>query len=469
MKIKVFYHVLMIKEWEKIVREQLATLVKSGLYDECESVLIGALGASIDKLEEIIEPYEKIDIVRFSYQENKFEFFTLQIAWYLAQRENFYAVYIHTKGVSFPKHEGGKYWRDYMMHYNVLKWKECRKQLQKGYETCGVKLLDGNTRPAYKVHYSGNFWWAKSSYLKRLPDPCSLDTKDRYQAEFWIGMSDPRAATLCQDFVDYNTKGSFYKGTNYVHTLAWNLPSETEKSVKLLYEQNDNFEHYIVDLGFPIYKDERPKDLEESRKRTSEMYKELANKYASKYVKFENIGVSQNWTQIAKYLDLKDNDILIGADPDERPLHEGWIKAMSDVLRNGRYGVVSLMMVDHWGPLQYERQRKCEGHNIITKDHSNWALIGLSSKLLKGLDEVPRVEEASIYGWLEDAIRSNMAVHELRSCILRDYHVRHTDYSEHSEGSSKLLREWKDFIILQATKKEEQITFEEFLTNNYKK
>ncbi len=41
----------------------------------------------------------------------------------------------------------------------------------------------GDRRP----HFSGNFWWANSDYVKTLPPPLSLNRFDRYQAEFWIG------------------------------------------------------------------------------------------------------------------------------------------------------------------------------------------------------------------------------------------------------------------------------------------
>ena len=41
-------------------------------------------------------------------------------------------------------------------------------------------------------HFSGNFWWARSDYLARLPEPSG----DRFDAEIWIGLGRPRAADL---------------------------------------------------------------------------------------------------------------------------------------------------------------------------------------------------------------------------------------------------------------------------------
>jgi hypothetical protein len=123
---------------------------------------------------------------------------------------------------------------------------------------------------------------------------------------------------------------------NYLHTLCWNLVSEVEKAVKLLYELNDpkDFKHVIVDLGFPLESDEIPLDIKKSKRNNTKRLRELAERYGSMYMKTQNEGVSQNWTQVYNTLGIKDNDCLICADPDEHPLNEGWVKAIGDVLKS---------------------------------------------------------------------------------------------------------------------------------------
>jgi hypothetical protein len=59
------------------------------------------------------------------------------------------------------------------------------------------------------MHYSGNFFWFNSEYVSTLPPIDSLDKSNRYNAETWICLENPIAATACQLFVDYNTKGEF--------------------------------------------------------------------------------------------------------------------------------------------------------------------------------------------------------------------------------------------------------------------
>jgi hypothetical protein len=73
-------------------------------------------------------------------------------------------------------------WRKFMEFFNLIKKDDCLKILDK-YDTCGVNLTD----QPYK-HYSGNFWWSKSSYICTLPDFNSINISYRWNAEFWIGM-----------------------------------------------------------------------------------------------------------------------------------------------------------------------------------------------------------------------------------------------------------------------------------------
>lgn len=469
MKYIAYYHVLMVNNWESIVKEQLSLLRKSGLYDKLDAIKIGALGDDIDRLNKIIKRYAKCEIVRYSHDVHKYEFWTLKIAYHDAVNErSFYGLYFHTKGVSFPDNEGGKYWRDYMNHYNITQWKEAEKQLRKGYDTCGVKLLTEKDLPARKLHYSGNYFWFKSSYVARLQDPDTCNTRDRFQAEFWIGCAKPRAASLCQKFVDYNTKGRFQSSTNYVHTLCYNLTTEVEKTVKLLYDQNSNFEHYIVDLGFPLENDELNKYIDAVKKRNSERLRKIAQQYGSRYLAIDNVGVSQNWTAVYKHLDMKDDDVLIGADPDERPQTDDWVNAMSDVLRAG-YGLVSLMMLDHIPILKNYKAIKVAKHSVLkSPGNINWALIGMSGKFLRGMKEVPYPKDAERYGYIESMIQPYFAKLNMPWAVLTEHTVRHTDYELGDEGTSALLREWKNLIIFQR-KKYGQISLEEFIIRKIKK
>ena len=120
-----------------------------------------------------------------------------------------YILYLHSKGVT---HENPAVddWCDYMLHFNVIQWQEAVEKLRNGYDTCGVNWWGDFKYP----HYSGTFWWARSDYIKRLPQfmpatatgPNSqfgLDCGYRNDAEFWIGMANPRAYSMHDSGIDH--------------------------------------------------------------------------------------------------------------------------------------------------------------------------------------------------------------------------------------------------------------------------
>lgn len=203
-----FIHVCMINDWHEIMREQASWIIESGLYSNCKTIYIGAVGPAkgLEIIKALHEVYPKFQLADHSPDVTKFEFLTLKHLKAVCDLKNpFYGFYIHSKGVSWPKHEGGKYWRDYMNYFILVRWRDCLWHLDKGYDTCGVKIVNRG----FPLHYSGNFWWFKSDYIQRLPDIQRLNQRDRFQAEMWIGMAQPICATLSQEFVDYNTKGVF--------------------------------------------------------------------------------------------------------------------------------------------------------------------------------------------------------------------------------------------------------------------
>lgn len=223
MKIIAFYHILLINHWVEIVTEQMKCMVNSGLYDAVDKIYVGCLGRNYeyDKLKMLMSDFPKVEIVYHSQHVKEFEFATLKILKLnVDNSEPFYGLYFHTKSVSWPKnklawaYEGGRYWLSYMNYYCLTKWKDCIQKLDEGHDTCGVKLIGSDKSPAYRLHYSGNFGFFKSEYAKKLPQIESLNLSDRFQAEFWLCSAGANAATLCQDFIDYKTKGTFQPPVN---------------------------------------------------------------------------------------------------------------------------------------------------------------------------------------------------------------------------------------------------------------
>ena len=457
----------MANNYYEVITEQFKIMKSSGLYNACDVIYVGCLGDP-KELRNVSMLFDKtkVKVDVYNSKMDFYEFITLKHLKYIADTtEPFYGFYIHTKGVSYQNvYEGGEYWRDYMNHYILKKWKENIKRLDNGSDLCGVKLLDEKSAPAYKLHYSGNFFWFRSVYVMKLPSVDNLDITNRFTAEVWIGQSNPQAATLCQEFVDYNTKGTFCppeKQRNICFTLSYNLVSETRKAVKLLYELNKDFEHYIIDLGFPLEKDEIPIDIQKTQKNNSRKLRELARKYGSKYLKLKNIGVSQNWTAVYKYTKPGDNDILIGVDPDEHPLDIGWVDAMKSVFKADKtIGICSLMITDHATILNEYVKKKIGGINCYEPfGLINWALIGISGRFMNLIKEIPYSDKAPKYGWIEHGLLELLKQHKFRWVILCDYRVEHTEYST-------IYRQWKNRVIFELDKG--QIDFIDWLCDKKK-
>lgn len=230
MKIIGFYHLLLTNHFADIANEQIATLVNSGLYKEADKIVMGCLGSeeNLEILKEIIYPYPKIEIGYHSENIYEYEFATLRLMKDVADNEskNIFMFYFHGKAVSFSKeekewaYEGGNQWRQHLNYWNLTKWRDNIKKLNSGYDTCGVKYIENKTNSGNPSHYSGNYYFAMSHYIKKLPYIQTLNIADRFQAEFWIGMASPKAATLNQEQVDYNYKGKFKPPEKIVFSKA---------------------------------------------------------------------------------------------------------------------------------------------------------------------------------------------------------------------------------------------------------
>jgi hypothetical protein len=256
---------------------------------------------------------------------------------------------------------------------------------------------------------------------------------------------------------------------NYVHTLAFNLTSEVEKATELLYSLNDHndFRHVIVDLGFPLnVGDEIPKNIKLAKQVNTIELKRIANEWGSLYLKLDNVGVSQNWSMVFDYFNMDDSDILCCADPDEHPITENWVRAIGNVIRaDPEYAWVSLTMPEHQPIFNPSNTiEKIVGGERIFEiiGNLNWAQGGFSGQFLKDVGGIPNLDMYPIYGGIESASIYMMEQLEYKWCMLPEYIVDHTDYEKGSKGSSKLLREWKNFIIYQV-ERFGQLTLEEYL------
>ena len=232
-EIALFYHVGMMNNWKRIVKDQLHTLETCGLGYMASSLTISySVGANSTNSREVLAqilnqfaftatlnisyvistsvPWEKEAMHSISRTchsiNNKNESVTMQgddekKSTASDTKKKVFVYYFHNKGVSKYNDDSWKdncqqgvaiwtycnviHWRKYMEWFLLEKPTLClRAMLYHGASTCGVNLHDFP-----KPHYSGNFWSASCDYVNSLPSLVHTFAKsDNYlQAEMWIG------------------------------------------------------------------------------------------------------------------------------------------------------------------------------------------------------------------------------------------------------------------------------------------
>lgn len=163
----------------------------SFLYDNVETFHINV----------VTETPNEFEIVQSKLSQNKFKFYnicetpfgemdTIKLLHRVCKQQtnNKPILYLHSKGVSRPENANIQAWVDYMEYFVITKWKDCILKLN-DYDTCGVNLQKD---PG--LHYSGNFWWANSTYINKLPlfdikhctVPLRYGDPMRAYCEFWL-------------------------------------------------------------------------------------------------------------------------------------------------------------------------------------------------------------------------------------------------------------------------------------------
>jgi hypothetical protein len=209
--VKVFYHLACMNNWQQVFVEQMEQL-KRARFQHIDLTILG----TEEDVQIVKRTSEELGLlVNIVFQASDFTHFekpALQaIEKYCLQKEG-YVLYLHSKGVSNPTDEIKMKWRRLMMRELVENWEFCLSQLPQ-YDALGV-----NWRDTPVPHFSGNFWYASTKYLRSLTDftlyydNASTHIRDpfdnrRFNCEFWIGSGRERPRVLsvfCKN-VDFNT------------------------------------------------------------------------------------------------------------------------------------------------------------------------------------------------------------------------------------------------------------------------
>ena len=182
----IYIHVCCINNWKDVFVHLYNNIKSSGLHDIVSSIKCSVLCNTESKhdaelfFSNAMTLDTKLELLGITCDISLYETHTINLlhTHAIESEEEFNVLYLHTKGVTRSSITVDD-WVNYMIYFNIIGYKTCIDHLTNhGYDTVGVNLF---TTPP--IHYSGNFWWAKSSYLKKL----KRCIHEHYNSpEFWL-------------------------------------------------------------------------------------------------------------------------------------------------------------------------------------------------------------------------------------------------------------------------------------------
>lgn len=196
--INIYINIAMIGSVNQVLFDLLTRIKQSGLYDSANKIYLVFNGDRKQLSFNLVD--DKYVIIDANIDISKCEFPTLELIWQHSQTEDLNILYLHTKGVTKPGYQQIVDWTNYLSYFNINEWKDRLKDLEEN-DCSGVNLIgnpdDINQHPSTwgygkaPLHYSGNFWWSKSSHIKKLPSisnwlPDGNFLRWRVMAEMWL-------------------------------------------------------------------------------------------------------------------------------------------------------------------------------------------------------------------------------------------------------------------------------------------
>ena len=210
---KLFIHCALVENYYTEIMEEIFEMVeKSGIKEKIE-LIIGTVGSTNSHPAWYEKKYNEPNITMG-------EFHTLGILKNYCEKtsEKTPIGYVHTKGIINGKNNPCiSDWRRYMGYFVIEKMINCIEAVSFSYDVVGV---DWQTTPNF--HFSGNFWWSNSDYIKSLPEinPPTFQVErcpsNRHLAEFWIGCKNPKVKCFHQSGINvYERHLHRYQPENY--------------------------------------------------------------------------------------------------------------------------------------------------------------------------------------------------------------------------------------------------------------
>lgn len=173
--ILIYYHLYCVNHSFELFADALKRIINSGLYKKTSNIYCNLVGdKKKDFSELLLNQFQEVKKITFTtHTDATGEGCTLDLIHKNSQnKRNSKILYMHSKGASYDNErrktnpmcttEIAKQWTNRMHEYLIDRHEICLQNLDQK-ETDGI---DFQSKPL--PHYSGNFWWANSNYIKTL-------------------------------------------------------------------------------------------------------------------------------------------------------------------------------------------------------------------------------------------------------------------------------------------------------------
>jgi hypothetical protein len=211
------YFICCINNYIDVIKEQL-NILNGGLLEKTTKLIIFITNYKKNEIFDNLLKNDKFIII--VSPDNLYEKFAINNYKKYIPDKNYYLYYFHTKGVSNNSNIFISR-RKLLNFYMLEKFNINIKLLNNGYDATGCSL---NMYP--QKHFSGNFWWSKSTHLCCLTEPIN----DNYLSpEMYILSKDCNYISLSNDTNDILFENYNFKNDNdIIKTLTTNVKLNIE-------------------------------------------------------------------------------------------------------------------------------------------------------------------------------------------------------------------------------------------------
>lgn len=248
----VLIHTVVTPELASVLTDLLTALELHGVYDAAANITLAVAGPGVHDAAMLVAGFRgrfgKVRVVKVHPSAAAWELASVnllgqQCADLRSRGQRAHALYIHTKGLysSGAGNAATKWqWRKVLEHFILKFHVEARSLLEHGYDTVGSNVINQDLGPPYRArmrvnpahayHYSGNFWWATSDHLARLPLlqlNHAIDSYERCKAENLVLSPMPN---MCAGEIYHSEHAHMY---SFFELPPMNVVVRTRPSMKL--------------------------------------------------------------------------------------------------------------------------------------------------------------------------------------------------------------------------------------------